>query len=85
MMLAFTVFFFCERMRVPKQWGTSVTIAGTVTLIAFYNYTYMKTIWVWQQNSPTVYRYADWLITVPLQVYYLVSCSPPIIHFFDDS
>merc|ERR1719181_531927 len=68
MMLAFSVFFFFERMNVAKQWGTSVTVAGMVTFIAWYNYTYMKEVWVFTQESPTVYRYTDWLITVPLQV-----------------
>lgn len=68
MMLAFSIFFFTERSVVPKQWGTSVIVAGLVTFIAFYNYTYMKDVWVSTQESPTVYRYTDWLITVPLQV-----------------
>jgi bacteriorhodopsin len=68
MMLAFSIFFFSERSYVPKQWGSSVTIAGIVTFIAWYNYTYMKSVWVWTQESPTVYRYTDWLVTVPLQV-----------------
>ena len=34
-----------------------MTIAGIVTFIAWYNYTYMKSVWVWTQESPTVYRY----------------------------
>jgi bacteriorhodopsin len=79
MMLAFSVFFFMERSAVAPQWGTSVLIAGLVTFIAFYNYTYMKDVWVLTQNSPTVYRYTDWLITVPMQVmefyFVLASCG----------
>lgn len=68
MMLAFAAFFFFERQNVPKQWGTSMTIAGIVCLIAWYNYSFMKEVWVTTQQSPTVYRYTDWLVTVPLQV-----------------
>merc|ERR1712054_563663 len=63
MMLAFSIFFFSERQYVPKQWGSSVTISGIVTFIAWYNYTYMKSVWVWTQESPTVYRYTDKLAT----------------------
>merc|ERR1711907_619962 len=68
MMLAFTMFFFVQATVVPRQWKTSVTIAGLVTGVAWYNYTYMKDQWVQTQESPTQYRYTDWLITVPLQI-----------------
>jgi len=68
MMLAFTLFFFVQASLVPKQWRTSVTVAGIVTGIAWYNYNYMKSVWIYTQESPTVYRYCDWLITVPLQI-----------------
>lgn len=73
-MLAFTIFFFFERDSVPKQWRKSVTVAMLVTGIATWNYLFMKTTWVRTQYSPTVYRYTDWLITVPLQIveFYLI-------------
>lgn len=73
-MLAGTVFFFCERYTVPERWQGSVTVAGLVTGIAFWNYCYMRESWVLTQSSPTVYRYTDWLITVPLQIteFYLI-------------
>eukprot|EP00391_Amoebophrya_sp_Ameob2_P007157 CAMPEP_0178996108 /NCGR_PEP_ID=MMETSP0795-20121207/8198_1 /TAXON_ID=88552 /ORGANISM="Amoebophrya sp., Strain Ameob2" /LENGTH=311 /DNA_ID=CAMNT_0020688487 /DNA_START=1 /DNA_END=936 /DNA_ORIENTATION=- len=74
MMLAFTVFFLLERNAVPVQWKRSVTVAMLVTGIAFWNYFYMRGAWVKTQQSPTVYRYTDWLITVPLQIveFYLI-------------
>jgi bacteriorhodopsin len=28
----------------------------------------MREVWVMTGDSPTVYRYIDWLITVPLQM-----------------
>jgi bacteriorhodopsin len=79
MMLAFTLFFFVQVGVVPKQWRTSVSIAGLVTGVAWYNYTYMKEQWIQTQVSPTQYRYTDWLITVPLQIvefyFILRACS----------
>ena len=68
MMLAATVFFFIERDRAKGKWKTSLTIAGLVTGIAFWHYMYMRGVWVDTKTSPTVFRYVDWLITVPLQI-----------------
>ena len=62
-MLAFAAFFFIQVMVVPQQWKTSVSVAGLVTLIAWYNYTYMKQQWVETQMSPTTYRYTDWIVS----------------------
>jgi bacteriorhodopsin len=62
------VFFFLERDRVVGKWKTSVTVAGLVTLIAAVHYFYMREVWVVLGESPTVYRYIDWLLTVPLQI-----------------
>ena len=72
--LAATVFFFLERSSVPAQWRTSITVAGLVTGIAFIHYMYMRDVWIMTGESPTVYRYIDWLITVPLQMveFYLI-------------
>ena len=67
-MVAATVFFFLERDRVVGKWKTSVTVAGLVTLIAAVHYFYMRQVWVVLGESPTVYRYIDWLLTVPLQI-----------------
>ena len=79
MMLASTVFFLVERQNVPDKWKTSMTVAALVTGVAWYHYTYMREVWAMNVNeaaygSPLVYRYIDWLITVPLQVveFYLI-------------
>jgi bacteriorhodopsin len=73
-MLAATAFFFLEVGSVSAAWRTSVTVAGLVTGIAFIHYMYMRGVWVTTGESPTVYRYIDWLITVPLQMveFYLI-------------
>ncbi len=73
-MLASTVFFFVERQDVSGKWRTSLTVAGLVTGIAFWHYLYMRGMWADMGASPTVFRYIDWLITVPLQIieFYLI-------------
>ena len=73
-MLAATAFFFMERGSVAAGWRTSLTVAGLITGIAFIHYIYMRGVWVQTGDSPTVYRYIDWLITVPLQMveFYLI-------------
>ena len=73
-MLAATAFFFMEAGNVASGWRTSVIVAGLVTGIAFIHYMYMREVWVATGDSPTVYRYIDWLITVPLQMieFYLI-------------
>ena len=70
-MVAATVFFFYEGMAVKKEWRLSMTVAGLVTLVAGVHYLYMRDYWVasliaGEAQSPIVYRYIDWLITVPL-------------------
>ena len=73
-MIATTVFFFAERGTVAASWRTSLTVAGLVTGVAFVHYMYMREVWIITGDSPTVYRYIDWLITVPLQMieFYLI-------------
>jgi bacteriorhodopsin len=73
-MVAASVFFFLERDRVSGKWKTSLTVAGLVTLIAAVHYFYMRDVWVATDSSPTVFRYIDWLLTVPLQMveFYLI-------------
>ena len=57
-----------------SHWRTSVIVAGLVTLIAAVHYYYMRAVWVDSGDSPTVLRYIDWLLTVPLQMieFYLI-------------
>jgi len=73
-MLAATAFFFLERGSIAIAWRPSVTVAGIVTGVAFVNYIYMRGVWIDSGNTPTVYRYIDWFITVPLQMieFYLI-------------
>ncbi len=73
-MLAATAFFFMERSSVVPVWKTSITIAGLITGIAFIHYMFLRDIWVQNGDAPTLYRYIEWLITMPLQmvVFYFI-------------
>ena len=73
-LVAATAFFFVERDRVAGKWKTSLTVSGLVTLIAAVHYFYMRDVWVATGESPTEFRYIDWLLTVPLLMveFYLV-------------
>jgi len=74
--LAATVFFFLERGSVAQGWKTSITVAGLVTGIAFMHSMYMRSVWVTTGDSSIIYKYIDWLITMPLlalQFYLILS------------
>lgn len=73
-LVAATAFFFIETTRVEGKWKTSLTVSGMVTLVAAVHYFYMRDVWIATGETPTVYRYIDWLITVPLLMveFYLI-------------
>ena len=73
-LVASTAFFFLERDRVVAKWRTSLTVSGLVTLVAAVHYFYMRDVWVTTGSTPTVFRYIDWFITVPLLMieFYLI-------------
>ena len=73
-LIAATAFFFLERDRVSPKWKTSLTVSGLVTLVAAVHYFYMRDVWVVTGSTPTVFRYIDWMITVPLLMieFYLI-------------
>ena len=73
-LMAATLFFFMETQRVSAKWKTSLTVSGLVTLVAAVHYFYMRDVWASTGASPTVFRYVDWIVTVPLQMveFYLI-------------
>ena len=73
-MVAATFFFYVERDRAVGKGKTSLSVAAMVTGIAAMHYFYMRKIWLITGYSPTVYRYVDWFLTVPLQIieFYLI-------------
>lgn len=73
-LVASTVFFLMESLRMAGKWRTSLVVSGLVTLVAATHYFYMRNVWVATGSTPTVYRYIDWIITVPLLMaeFYLI-------------
>jgi len=71
---AATVFFLWETQSVSGKWKTSLVVSGLVTFIAAFHYFYMRDVWIATGETPTVYRYIDWLLTVPLLMieFYLI-------------
>jgi bacteriorhodopsin len=67
-MVASTVFFATEAQTVGGHWKTSLHVGMLVTLIAAVHYFYMREYWVTIKQTPIVYRYIDWSLTVPLQM-----------------
>lgn len=80
-MLAATFFFFMERDRAIGKWKTSLSVAALVTGIAALHYFYMREVWVMTGESPTTFRYVDWLLTVPLQIieFYLILTAIAVV------
>ena len=71
---AATVFFLMESLRMGGKWATSLTVSALVTFIAAFYYFFMREVWVSTGNTPTDFRYIDWLLTVPLLMieFYLI-------------
>jgi sensory rhodopsin len=76
-MMAASVFFFFELGNTDKKWRTSVLVSGLITFIAAVHYYYMRGYNLETGQSPTFFRYVDWLLTVPLMCveFYLITKS----------
>jgi len=75
-MMAASVFFFFELNNTEKEWRTSVLVSGLITFIAAVHYYYMRGYNLETGgDSPTFFRYVDWLLTVPLMCveFYLIT------------
>ncbi|MBZ9778344.1 bacteriorhodopsin [Psychroflexus sp. CAK8W] len=65
-MMAASAFFFLSLSQFDKKWRTSVLVSGLITFIAAVHYFYMRDYWDQIGESPTFFRYVDWVLTVPL-------------------
>ena len=65
-MMAASVFFFLSMSSVDKKWKVSLLVSGLITFIAAVHYFYMRDYWAEFGESPTFFRYVDWILTVPL-------------------
>ena len=74
-MMAASVFFFFELNNTPQKWRTSVLVSGLITFIAAVHYYYMRGYNLETGDSPTFFRYVDWILTVPLMCveFYLIT------------
>jgi len=74
-MMAASVFFFFEVSNTTKKWRTSVLVSGLITFIAAVHYFYMRDYNLQTGQSPTFFRYVDWILTVPLMCveFYLIT------------
>ena len=64
-MMAASVFFFLSMNGVDAKWRTSLLVSGLITFIAAVHYMYMRDAHA-AGDSTTVFRYVDWILTVPL-------------------
>jgi bacteriorhodopsin len=73
-MMAASAFFFLSLSQFDTKWRTSVLVSGLITFIAAVHYFYMRDYWESFQESPTFFRYIDWVLTVPLMCveFYLI-------------
>jgi len=65
-MMAASAFFFLSLNQFDKKWRTSILVSGLITFIAAVHYFYMRDYWDQVGESPTFFRYVDWVLTVPL-------------------
>ena len=74
-MMAASVFFFFELSNTSQKWRTSVLVSGLITFIAAVHYYYMRGYNLETGESPTFFRYVDWILTVPLMCveFYLIT------------
>ncbi len=73
-MMAASAFFFLSLSQFDTKWRTSVLVSGLITFIAAVHYFYMRDYWDQVGESPTFFRYVDWILTVPLMCveFYLI-------------
>lgn len=66
-LLASGVLFLGATFWVQPKWKLPLALIGLVALIAGGNYLHMRDIWVASQQTPVIYRYVDWMLTIPIQ------------------
>lgn len=73
-MMAASAFFFLSMNSYERKWRTSILVSGLITFIAAVHYWYMRDYWAVNAESPTFFRYVDWVLTVPLMCveFYLI-------------
>ena len=73
-MMAASAFFFLSMSSFDKKWRTAILVSGLITFIAAVHYWYIRDYFGAFDESPTFFRYVDWVLTVPLMCveFYLI-------------
>lgn len=72
---ATTVLLLMGGRWVAPRWRLPVALSSLVPLVAMLHYGMSSVVWLETQQMPVVFRYVDWLVTVPIQVltlYFLI-------------
>lgn len=80
-MIATTVLLIMGTAWVGKKWKLPVALVGIMSLVAAIHYYYANQVWLDAHQMPIIYRYVDWMITVPLQVislYFFIRTAGPV-------
>jgi sensory rhodopsin len=66
---------------VSPRWKLPVALASLIALVATIHYVTTSIVWIAWQQMPVVYRYVDWMVTVPIQVlslYFFIRTVAPV-------
>jgi bacteriorhodopsin len=82
-MLGTAIFLFLGTGWVARKWKVPVALAGVMAFLAAAYYLQVREVWLATSHVPVIYRYVDWLITVPIQVvtlYFFIAtvARPPV-------
>src|SRR4051812_22988475 len=67
-MAATTVLMLMAVGWVSPRWRLPVALGSLTSLIGVLHYGITLLVWLRAHDMPVVYRYADWMLTMPLQV-----------------
>ena len=74
-------FFLCGKKQCRRQMENFINSCRFNLRYSFWHYLYMRGVWVDTGETPTVFRYIDWLLTVPLQMveFYLILAAVTVV------
>lgn len=80
-MAATTVLLIMGGAWVSPRWRLPVALASLVALVGTAHYLVATPVWLSAQQMPILYRYVDWLVSVPIQViclYFFIRSVAPV-------
>ncbi len=66
---------------VSPRWKLPIALASLVAIVGSIHYMVASAVWIISQQMPVVYRYVDWMVTVPIQVlslYFFIRTVAPV-------